>query len=236
VLPLWINNARLEELLLTKLSILLRGYPGRVRVYLPRLQTDGDIEQLLEGGRLTEDDGAFGDWARNHIQMIEDNLGSDRPFDPDWSKERIVDIRLAMESGLAIEAEDRRGLGLDRIILEPDQHHTVFLMFDRPARRREGQYFDIDVQQLDSARDNELIGGITARVELVPEPNQRRRRVEVDLTLSEIEFINQLAVESRSDFSGAIGRLVGLLESHPRVDDALLRRPRGKDEEHSALS
>jgi hypothetical protein len=236
VLPLWINNARLEELLLTKLSILLRGYPGRVRVYLPRLQTDGDIEQLLEGGRLTEDDGAFGDWARNHIQMIEDNLGSDRPFDPDWSKERIVDIRLAMESGLAIEAEDRRGLGLDRIILEPDQHHTVFLMFDRPARRREGQYFDIDVQQLDSARDNELIGGITARVELVPEPNQRRRRVEVDLTLSEIEFINQLAVESRSDFSGAIGRLVGLLESHPRVDDALLRRPRGQDEEHSALS
>jgi hypothetical protein len=235
VLPLWINNARLEEQLLTKLSILLRRYPGRVRVYLPRLQTDGDLEQLLEGGRLTEDDGAFGAWARNHIQMIEENLSSDRPFDPEWSKQRIVDIRLAMESGLVIEAEDRRGLGLDRIILEPDQHHTVFLMFDRPARRRESQYFDIDVQQLDSAKDNELIGGITVRVELVPEPNQRRRRVEVDLTLAEIESINQLAVESHSDFSEAIGRLVGLLEDEPRVND-VIGRPGGQVEEHPALS
>jgi hypothetical protein len=173
VLPLWINNARLEEQFLTKLSILLRSYPGRVRVYLPRLRTDGDMEQLLEGGRLTEDDGAFGDWARNHIQMIEHNLSSDRPFDPEWSKQRIVDIRLAMESGLVIEAEDRRGMGLDRIILEPDQHHTIFLVFDRPARRRAGQYFDIDVQQLDSTEGNELVGGITARVELVPDPNKR---------------------------------------------------------------
>ncbi len=171
VLPLWINNARLEEPLLTKLSVLLRGYPGRVRVYLPRLQTDGDIGHLLEGGRRTEDDGAFASWARKHIRMIEENLSSDRPFDPEWSKQRIVDIRLAMESELVIEAEERQILALDRIVMEPNQHHVVFLMFNRPAHGREGQYFNIDVQQLDCAKDNELIGGTTARVELVPEPS-----------------------------------------------------------------
>jgi hypothetical protein len=117
---------------------------------------------------------------------------------------------------LVIEAEDRRRLGLDRVILEPDQHQTVFLVFDPPERRREGQYFDIDVQQLDSARDNELVGGITTRVEVVPDPSERRRRVEVDLTLAEIESINQLAVESDSQFSETIGRLVGLVEDEPR--------------------
>ena len=172
VLPLWIN-ARLEERLLTKLSVLLRGYPGRVRVYLPRLQTDGDIGQLLEGGRRTEDDGAFANWARGHIRMIEENLSGRRPFDPEWSRQRIVDIRLAMESGLVIEAEQREILAVDRIVMEPDQHHAVFLMFDRPADGREGQYFNVDVQQLDCAKDDELIGGITARVELVPEPRDR---------------------------------------------------------------
>jgi hypothetical protein len=217
VLPLWLNNAWLEERLLTKLSILLRGYPGLVRLYLPRLQTDGAIEQLLEGGRLTEDDGAFGNWANGHIRMIEENLTGDRPFDPEWSKQRIVDIRLAMESGLVIEAETNAVLGLDRIVMEPDGHHTVFLMFGRPVDSRVGQYFDVDVRLLNHAKDNELIGGITARVELVPEPKERRRRVEVDLTLHEIEFIDQLAAESRSNFSGAIGRLVYLLEDNPRA-------------------
>jgi hypothetical protein len=223
VLPLWINNARLEERLLTKLSILLRGYPGRVRVHLPRLHTDGDIEQLLEGGRRTEDDGAFAGWASDHLRMIEDNLGGDRPFDPEWSKQRIADVRMALDSGLVIEADAGKDVGLDRIILEPDEHHTVFLMFDRPADGRVGQFFEIDVQQLDSANGNELIGGVTARVELVPEPDQRRRRVQVDLTDSEIAFINQLADQSHADFGAAIGRLVRLMENDPRVDEVLRR-------------
>ena len=222
VLPLWINNARLEERLLTKLSILLRGYPGRVRVYLPRLRTDGDIEQLLEGGRRTEDDGAFANWAQEHIQMIEENLSGDRPFDPEWSKQRIVDIRLAMESGLVIEAEEREVLTLDRIVMEPDQHHAVFLMFDRPVDGREGQYFNVEVHQLDSEKDGELIGGITARVDLVPEPKEQRRRIEVDLTLHEIEFVERFAVESNADLGRVMGRLVRLLEEDPRINETFV--------------
>jgi hypothetical protein len=212
VLPLWINNARLDDRLLTKLSILLRGYPGRVRVCLPRLRTDGSIEHLVEGGRLTEDDGAFRDWAESHIKAIEEQLAGARPFDPEWSHQRIADIRLAMDSGLVIEAEDEEGLGVDRIVLEPEERHTAFLVLDRPTRHREGQYFDIDIQQLDSADRNELIGGITARVELVPDPREQRRRVEVDLTLAEVEAIDRLSEESDSPFGETIGRLVRLSE------------------------
>lgn len=224
VLPLWLSNARLEERLLTKLSILLRGYPGRVRLYLPRLRVDGDIGQLLEGGRLGEDDGAFADWAKGHIRMIEENLTSDRPFDPEWSKQRIVDIRLAMDSGLVVEAEGGEVLGLDRIVMEPDQHETVFLMFHRPPDGQVGQHFEVEVQQLDGAREHELVGGITARVELVPEPRAQRRPLRVDLTLHEIESIRRLAAESHSDPSGVIGRLVDLLEDDPAVKEDVRRR------------
>jgi hypothetical protein len=224
VLPLRLNNALLEERLLTKLSVLLRGYPGRVRLHLPRLRTDGDIEQLLEGGRLTEDDGSFGDWAKAHLRMIKENLTSDRPFDPEWSKQRIVDVRLAMESGLVVEAHTEEVLGLDRIVMEPGGHHTVFLMFSRPVDGRVGQHFDVDIRQLDAAKAEELIGGITSRVELVPEPDEHRRRVEVDLTLREVEVIDQLATESHSNFSGTIGRLVHLLEEDPSLNEDIRRR------------
>jgi len=224
VLPLRVNNPRLEERLLTKLSILLRGYPGRVRLYLPRLETDGDVQQLLEGGRLTEDDGALANWAERHIRMIEENLTSGRPFDPEWSKQRIADVHMAMDSGLVIEAEGREVLGLDRIVMEPDDFKTAFLVFDRPAEGQVGQYFEVEVQQLDAARDHELIGGITARVELVPEPKQQRRRMQVELTLHEIEFVKRLAAESHSDSGWIIRCLVDLLEEDPSVNKEIRRR------------
>jgi hypothetical protein len=128
-LPLRLNNARLDERLVCKLSILLRGYPGRVRLYLPRLRTSGDIKQLLDGGKITEDDGAFAEWAQQHLRMIEKNLTSGRPFDTEWSKQRMIDIRDVIKSGIVIEAVGRDVLGLDRIDMEPDEHQTVILRF-----------------------------------------------------------------------------------------------------------
>jgi hypothetical protein len=223
-LPLRLNNARLDERLVCKLSILLRGYPGRVRLYLPRLRTSGDIKQLLDGGKITEDDGAFAEWAQQHLRMIEENLTSGRPFDTEWSKQRMIDIRDVIESGIVIEAVGRDVLGLDRIDMEPDEHQTVILRFDRPADCQVGQFFEVEIQQLEAANEHKLIGGITARVEVVPEPKELRRGMPVNLTRHQSEFIERLAEESGSDSSGVVHRLVELLEEDPGVNKEVRRR------------
>lgn len=170
VLPLRLNNPRLEDKLLTKLSILLGRNRGRLRLVLPRVDTDGDLSELLEDGRLGEDDGDFATWAKGHLTMIGENQASDTPYNPEWCEQRVTDVQAALDGGILVEVTGRRRFGLDRIVMQPESWLTIFLVLDRPPEARSPQYSTLEVQQLDADRGHELIGGITARLEAIAEP------------------------------------------------------------------
>ena len=69
---------------------------------------------------------------------------------------------------MILEVEDKKRIAINRIVMDPDTYHTVFLVFDRPPEGRIGQPYDIVIRQLDVRRED-VIGGLSARVELVPE-------------------------------------------------------------------
>jgi hypothetical protein len=52
--------------------------------------------------------------------------------------------------------------------MEPDSYHTIFLFFDKPPKAKTGTCFNIEVIQINT-ETKETIGGISTRVELVPE-------------------------------------------------------------------
>ncbi len=171
VIPIRIHNAYLEEMLLIRLVLNLSDYPGRVRLFLPPMATEGHIEELIEGMFISDDFEAFKLWAEQHTEMIERNQASEHPYDKLWAEQRVRDIRLALEPGFMFGVEDRKHVALRQIVMEPGSYHTIFLMLDRPENGEIGQTFDIEVLQIDDER-RELIGGLTTRVELVSEPQK----------------------------------------------------------------
>ena len=171
VIPLRIHNANLREVLLTSLILHLNGYPGRVRLWVPQVRTDGDLGQLIVGMSISQDSGDIRRWAEHHIAMIQRNQRSRRRYDRLWSRQRIEDVRLAMETSVTLEVQDKKLSALNRIVMEPDTYHTVFLVFGRPPQGEIGQAYEIEISQLDVRREK-MIGGLSARVELVPEPQR----------------------------------------------------------------
>jgi hypothetical protein len=171
VLPVRIHNADLKELLLTSLVVDLNGYPGRVRVLIPRINTDGDLRDLVDGMSFGQDFEDIRLWAERHIAMIRRNQRSRRPYDRLWSKQRIEDIRRAIETSLELEVEDKKRIAVNRIVMDPDTYHTVFLVFGRPPEGKIGEAHDIVIRQLDVRRED-VIGGLSARIELVSEPQR----------------------------------------------------------------
>jgi hypothetical protein len=169
VLPVRIHNADLQQVLLTSLVVSLNGYPGRVRVLIPQIKTDGDLKELVEGMSFGQDSEDIRLWAERHIAMIRRNQRSRRPYDRFWSRQRIQDIRSALATGLVLEAEDKKRIAINRIVMDSDTYHTVFLVFDRPPEGKIGQDYDIVIRQLDVRRED-VIGGLSARIELVPDP------------------------------------------------------------------
>jgi hypothetical protein len=140
-----------------------------VRVLIPRIETDGELRELVDGMSFGQDSEDIRRWAERHIAMIRRNQRSRRPYDPLWSKQRIEDIQRVLETGLMLEVEDKKRIAVNRIVMEPDTYHTVFLVFDRPPEGIIGQAYDIVIRQLDVRRED-VIGGLSARIELVPEP------------------------------------------------------------------
>jgi hypothetical protein len=55
--------------------------------------------------------------------------------------------------------------------MDPDTYHTVFLVFGRPPEGKIGEAHDIVIRQLDVRRED-VIGGLSARIELVSEPQR----------------------------------------------------------------
>jgi hypothetical protein len=171
VIPIRIHNADLEELLLTSFLVKLNDYPGRVRLFIPRLRTDGDLRELIEGLSFSEDSQDIKRWAESQEQLIKQNQESRQPYDRLWSKQRITDSRQALETGTMLEAKSKKLVALHRILMEPGTYSTLYLMFDRPPEGKIGQSYDIEIQQIDVRREK-IIGGLSARVELVPEPEK----------------------------------------------------------------
>jgi hypothetical protein len=57
-------------------------------------------------------------------------------------------------------------------MVEPNTYHMIFLAFDRPPRGKIGQAYEIEIHQLDARRETG-IGGLSGRIELVPEPREK---------------------------------------------------------------
>jgi hypothetical protein len=175
IIPVRINNAHLEEELLTDLLINLHGYPGRARLFIPPLGIDGDIEDLIEGMVRDQDFADYEKWAEQHVHMIEH---SDPPYNELWVEQRILDIKLPMELGFMLAATNNKQVGLHRILMVPDSYHTLFLMLDRPEDGQIGQTFDVEFVQMDHEQEK-LIGGMDLRVELVPKPELKEYRLKL---------------------------------------------------------
>lgn len=170
VLPVRIHNADLKEALLTSLVIHLNGFPGRVRVLVPRMKTDGDLKQLIEGLAVDEDTRDFRRWSERHMADIKRSQRAKRRFDPLWSSQRMEDIRQAT-AGVLLQVKEKSRVAINRIVMGPGSHHTVFLIIDRPPQGKVGQAYEIEIRQLDVKRER-VIGGLSTRVELVPEPKK----------------------------------------------------------------
>jgi hypothetical protein len=174
ILPVRIHNSARNKSLLTSLRILLNGYPGRVRMIVPPLAGRGGLEGLLEGLVASEDKKDIASWAQRHVRMIARNQKSTRPYDAIWAEQRVLDVRNALEKGMLLEAKNRNRVALGQFVMEPQSYHTVFLAFDRPRGGKPGSAHEIEVHQIDD-RSKRVIGGLSARVELVPEPKKALR-------------------------------------------------------------
>jgi hypothetical protein len=168
IMAIRINNALLEEHLLTRLLMHLQGYPGPVRLFIPPMDIDGHLEEMLEGLAIGQEFDKFKEWAEKHAEMIRENQCSDHPYNKLWVEQRMHDIELALASDIMLVAEDHRRVGINRIVMEPNSYHTIFIMFDRPDAEI-GDTFEIELLQEDVERE-QVIGGLSTRVEVVPKP------------------------------------------------------------------
>jgi len=173
VMPLRIHNPNTKEKLLTSLTVYLNGYPGRVRLLIPRIDTDGNLKKLIDGMFFSKDSKDIALWASRHIKEIKRNQKSKQPYDKLWSKQRIEDIKRAIKARIVLEAKDKKRIALNHIVMEPDTYHTVFVIFDRPKKGKIGQFYNIQFQQEDLNRES-IIGGLDARIELVPRVKEKK--------------------------------------------------------------
>jgi hypothetical protein len=175
VMPVRIHNPSTKEKLLTSLTIYLNGYPGRVRLLIPRIETDGNLEKLIDGMFFSKDSKDIILWAKHHIMEIERNQKGKHPYDKLWSKQRIEETKRAIETRIILEAEDKKRIALNRIVMKPDTYHTVFVVFDRPKKGKIGQFYNIQFQQFDLERDS-IIGGLDERIEIVADLRKSLKR------------------------------------------------------------
>ncbi|WP_019501265.1 PQQ-binding-like beta-propeller repeat protein [Pseudanabaena sp. PCC 6802] len=212
IVPVRIHNAYLNKELTTNLTIDLKGFPGRLRLFIPPLRTAGRLADLVQGMRvestippfpnepvyqsleetkvtpwqsfqraittwlrvlsgqsISTPISDFQSWATLQSKVLTSNLASQHAYNPLWVEQRLEDIRQAIGSGVMLTATDRQQIALHRIVMEPNSYHTIFLAIDRPEDTEVGQFFELDILQIDERRE-EILGGLTTRVALVPDP------------------------------------------------------------------
>jgi hypothetical protein len=180
VMPVRIHNPDIERTRATLVRIRANGYRGRIRLFVPEMRFQREIERSLSGFRLDQDFAAFDEWAEQQHEMVRQNLAGPTPFDRRWSKQRLEDIELVSRDHM-LDAVDTNGdLVLGPIEIEPRGRHTLFVVFDRPANGRVGERFDVEIAQLDEER--QVIGALDTRIELQPEPEVTRPTLEISAT------------------------------------------------------
>jgi hypothetical protein len=176
VLRVRLNNADTEHELVTDLVADLGShpgrirYPGRVRMVLPRVRLDGDLLQALEGLQEAGDADDFERWAKAQRERLLDGQRGEHPYDPVFVGQQVDEIDDVLAGHVALLADDgARSVAVRGVVMAPGASHTVFLLFDRPPGFPTGLAFPVEVVQLDAERGT-VLGGLSSRVELVPEP------------------------------------------------------------------
>jgi hypothetical protein len=159
-----------EKAAKTSLVMNLNGYPGRVRIHAPDLGED--LEAKLEGFKPGKDTGEFKRWALAHFEAIAKNRESETPYDREWAEQRIADVKKAVDSDVVLVAEGRQErVAVHELVIKPGTWKTLFLLFDRPRGAKVGASYPIEILQVDG-RTEQVVGGLTARIEVVPRPRK----------------------------------------------------------------
>ncbi len=178
ILPLHLNNPYRDRRLVTDVLIGLGGYGGRVRLLVPPLESKTELVDGAKGLRRSDDFDDVKSWATRQLESIEQNQKSNTPYDKLWAGQQAEDIRLVLDKGILFEAHDRKWIRLSSIVMEPEGRASIFLVMDRPKEGAEGEAFDFSAVQIDS-EDEQTLGGIDFRVELVPAAPESKYRLEL---------------------------------------------------------
>ena len=169
-IPFRIHNPNHEQSIHTGIRFHLEEYYARRRLYGPALQTDQQQEQGINDPTLDDDLEPFKRWGEEHIRLIRENLASETPYDREWSLQRIEDIERVLHNGALFNIEGgTTPAEIHGIQMEPESYRTFFLALDRPEYSEIGQDYTIEIIQTGENQD-EVIGGLRVRVELVMEP------------------------------------------------------------------
>ena len=169
-IPFRIHNPNHEQSIHTGIRFHLEEYYARGRLYGPALQTPQQQQQTISDPTVNDDLESFKTWGEEHIRMIRENLESETPYDREWSLQRIEDVERILHDGALFNIEGgATPVELRGIQLEPGGYKTFFLALDRPEYSEIGQDYTIEIIQT-GENQNEIIGGLRVRVEIVIEP------------------------------------------------------------------
>jgi len=154
------------------------GFPGRARLYIPRLGFKKRWKRKSKGFELHDDLSDFRRWARPYMPMLE-KLSRIKPKaapHPGWIKQRLLACKTIAQEGLVLEmAKTKNELVLDGLKIEEDDRHTFFLMLEVPTEIvKKGKLYRVEILQerkLGKKR-HEVVGGLNFEVRC----GDRRRR------------------------------------------------------------
>jgi len=156
----------------------LNGYGGKVRLYFPKYASASAVKRSSKGFVVAEDFAPAKAWAEPHLQAIFRNFRSKRPFNREFSKQRIENVERMLENDHMLQITNAKEAELRNIECGDDGYIEFYLLLERPPRSRVGQSFPIEVLQLD-AESKEVIGGLSARVDITKEPQHLEYKLEV---------------------------------------------------------
>ncbi|HVG35111.1 MAG TPA: hypothetical protein VM911_18735, partial [Pyrinomonadaceae bacterium] len=88
VMPLRINNANIKETLLTNFVVNLNGYPGRVQLLIPQVNTEGDLKKSLDGVVASKDSKDLRRWAKDHAEKVSRTQKAKTKYHRGWAQDR----------------------------------------------------------------------------------------------------------------------------------------------------
>ena len=216
VVPIRLNSSVLDERVLVGLDLQLHGYGGRVRLVLPSLVTDGDVQDLIVGAAVEEDLRVFDAWAEEQTETIRQNQNGNNPYNRVWAQQHLRDIDEATRSRTGLRVDSRDGCAVRRIVLEAGSYTTVYLVLDRPDGGSVGDAFPLELLQTDG-EGGQVRGGMDIRVELVPEaedrPGEGDRPGDGDEEKKEGDGICVIATTLYGETSWQVHRLRGFRDS-----------------------